>query len=284
MLELRNRPIGVFDSGVGGLTVVSAVLSALPHERIVDLGDTARVPYGNRSEKTVLRFSRNAARFLLRHHVKLVLIACNTASAAALSALVDELPVQVLGAVEPGATAAVQKTRNGVVGVLGTLATIRSEAYKRALLALDPTLKLHALPCPLLVPLVEEGFTDPDDPITLLVIERYLSALKHSAPDLDTLVLGCTHYPLLRPALQKVAARLFSQPIDLVDSARAMAQATTRLLEETNLLAGPPTEVGPNQAPSLDRLRCYLTDEARAAEIAARFLGFSLPHLELVDL
>ena len=150
-----GRPIGVFDSGVGGLTVVSAVLSRLPRERIVYLGDTARVPYGTRSAQTVLKYSRNAARFLLRHDVKLLLIACNTASAAALPGLCSELPVGVLGAVEPGAASAAAVTRSGEVGVLGTLATIRSGAYERALLALIPSLKIHAQPCPLLVPLAK---------------------------------------------------------------------------------------------------------------------------------
>ena len=163
MPHRRSRPIGVFDSGVGGLTVVSAVLSRLPHEHIVYLGDTARVPYGTRSAGTVLKYSRNAARFLLRHDVKLLLIACNTASAAALPGLRAELPVGVLGAVEPGAQAAAHVTRSGEVGVLGTLATIRSGAYERALLALSPSLRIHVQPCPLLVPIVEEGWNDESD-------------------------------------------------------------------------------------------------------------------------
>ena len=188
----RSRPIGVFDSGVGGLTVVAAVLSRLPSERIVYLGDTARVPYGTRSAHTVLKYSRNAARFLLRHDVKLLLIACNTASAAALPGLGGELSVGVLGAVEPGAQAAAAVTRSGEVGVLGTLATIRSGAYERALLALSPSLRIHVQPCPLLVPLVEEGWTDPADPVSQLIVRRYLTELRDRPPLLDTLVLGCT--------------------------------------------------------------------------------------------
>lgn len=281
MTSRRSQPIGVFDSGVGGLTVVSAVLSRLPHERIVYLGDTARVPYGTRSAGTVLKYSRNAARFLLRHDVKLLLIACNTASAAALPGLRSELSVGVLGAVEPGAQAAAQVTKSGEVGVLGTLATIRSGAYERALLALLPTLRIHVQPCPLLVPIVEEGWNDAADPVSQLVVRRYLTDLRDRAPQLDTLVLGCTHYPLLRPTLAQVASELWGHPVNLVDSAEAMAVATEKLLAEQDLLAkgDESTELHPT-----DRLRCFVTDEARVADVAARFLGRPLPQVELVDL
>jgi len=277
----RSQPIGVFDSGVGGLTVVSAVLSRLPNERIVYLGDTARVPYGTRSAQTVLKYSRNAARFLLRHDVKLLLIACNTASAAALPGLRAELPVGVLGAVEPGAQAAFSVTRSGEIGVLGTLATIRSGAYEQALLALNPSLRIHVQPCPLLVPLVEEGWIDAADPVSALVVRRYLSELCERAPQLDTLVLGCTHYPLLRPTLAAVASELWGHPVMLVDSAEAMATATEKLLNEQNLLAAASdaTELHPT-----DRLCCFVTDEARVADVAARFLGRALPQVDLVDL
>ena len=277
----RSQPIGVFDSGVGGLTVVSAVLSRLPSERIVYLGDTARVPYGTRSAQTVLKYSRNAARFLLRHDVKLLLIACNTASAAALPGLRSELPVGVLGAVEPGAQAAFSLTRSGEIGVLGTLATIRSGAYEQALLALNPSLRIHVQPCPLLVPIVEEGWTDAADPVSELVVRRYLSELCERAPQLDTLVLGCTHYPLLRTTLSAVASELWGHPVTLVDSAEAMAVATEKLLNQQNLLAATSdaTELHPTE-----RLRCFVTDEARVADVAARFLGRALPQVELVDL
>lgn len=281
MPHRRSRPIGVFDSGVGGLTVVSAVLSRLPHEHIVYLGDTARVPYGTRSAGTVLKYSRNAARFLLRHDVKLLLIACNTASAAALPGLRAELPVGVLGAVEPGAQAAAHVTRSGEVGVLGTLATIRSGAYERALLALSPSLRIHVQPCPLLVPIVEEGWNDESDPVSQLVVRRYLHDLRERAPRLDTLVLGCTHYPLLRPTLQSVASELWGHPVTLVDSAEAMAVATEKLLSDQDLLAMGDESVDLHPT---DRLRCCVTDEARVADVAARFLGRPLPQVELVDL
>jgi glutamate racemase len=280
---LASQAIGVFDSGVGGLTVARAVLARLPGERLVYLGDTARVPYGMRSAQTVLRYSRNAARFLLHNTVKLVLIACNTASAAALTELRAELPVGVLGAVEPGAAAAAAATRSAVVGVIGTLATVRSGAYERALLAQNPALKVHTAACPLLVPLIEEGWTADHDPVSELVVRRYLTELRQRAPALDTLVLGCTHYPLLAPLLQRVADELWGHPIALVDSAQAMAEAAAAELAARLLLAGDPSSDPPRRR-ATDRLRCFVTDEARVAEVGARFLGRDLGPIELVDL
>lgn len=279
----------MFDSGVGGLTVVRAVLKRLPAEQLVYLGDTARVPYGTRSAQTVLRYSRNASRFLLQKGVKLVLIACNTASAAALPGLRDELSVGVLGAVEPGAWAAAQATRSGAVGVIGTLATVRSGAYERALKELDPALSVHTMACPLLVPLVEEGWTAEDEPVSELVVRRYLGELAARAPALDTLVLGCTHYPLLRPVLHRVAGELWGRDITLVDSAEAMAEAAARELERRGLLRQAPAPDEPAvSAPggrrATDRLRCFVTDEARVAEVAARFLGRAPERIELCDL
>ncbi len=283
-----TQAIGVFDSGVGGLTVARAVLARLPHERLVYLGDTARVPYGMRSAHTVLRYSRNAANFLLRQSVKLVLIACNTASAAALDTLQAELPVGVLGTVQPGAAAAAAATMSGEVGVIGTLATVRSGAYERALLAQNPALIVHTAACPLLVPLIEEGWTADRDPVSELVVQRYLGELRTRAPHLDTLVLGCTHYPLLTTMLSRVAADLWGRPITLVDSAQAMAQAAAAELEQRSLLASsPPAPSGHETTPqrrATDRLRCFVTDEARVAEVGARFLGRDLGQIELVDL
>lgn len=270
-----TQPIGVFDSGVGGLTVVRAVMAALPGEALCYLGDTARVPYGTRSQETVVRYSRNAARFLLRQRVKAVLIACNTASAAALPALCAELPVPVLGTVEPGAATAAATTRSGVIGVIGTLATVRSGAYARALAALDPRLRVVAAACPLLVPLVEEGWIGADDGVAEAVARRYLQPLRTEAPTLDTLVLGCTHYPLLLPLLRRVVADLWPHAVTLVDSAAAMATATALELSRLGLRS-------PAEMPR--PLRCFVTDEARVAEVGARFLGRSLGDVELVDL
>ncbi|MBL9008337.1 MAG: glutamate racemase [Myxococcales bacterium] len=276
-----EQPIGVFDSGVGGLTVAKAVMARLPHERLIYLGDTARVPYGTRSQATVLRYSRNAARFLLRHSVKLVLIACNTASAAALDALNQELPVGVLGAVEPGAAAAVAATQSGVIGVIGTLATVRSGAYERAIRRMrpQPDTRIEAQACPLLVPLVEEGWTAPDDAVSQLVLHRYLTELARRSPAMDTLVLGCTHYPLLRPAIERAVAELWTHPVTLVDSAQAMAEETARRLQDDHVLASANT-----WSDASPRLTCFVTDEARVSEVGSRFLGQALASVQLVDL
>src|SRR5438874_1575041 len=184
--------IGVFDSGVGGLTVVRSLTERLPREELIYLGDTARVPYGSKSAETVARYSRMAARFLVDQGVKMVVVACNTASAFALEALRAELPLPVLGAVEPGARAAARATRTGRIGVIATLGTVRSGTYPRAVAALDPALHVTAHACPMFVPLAEEGWVD--DAVAAAVAERYLRELQLQAPDIDVLVLGCTHY------------------------------------------------------------------------------------------
>src|SRR5512147_195799 len=185
----KRHAIGVFDSGVGGLTVVRAIRKALPGEDIIYLGDTARVPYGSKSPRTVERYSLTCQQFLLDRGVKLVLIACNTASANALPALIAASPVPVIGAVEPGAQAALRATRNRHIGVIGTLGTVRSQAYERALTARDPAVVITALACPLLVPLAEEGWVDDD--VARAVARRYLTQLFVRDPDIDTVVLGC---------------------------------------------------------------------------------------------
>jgi glutamate racemase len=267
----KRHPIGVFDSGVGGLTVVRALRAALPGEDIIYLGDTARVPYGNKSPRTVERYSLACQRFLLDRGVKLVLIACNTASANALPALVEASPVPVIGAVGPGAISALAATRNRRVGVIGTLATIRSGAYATAIATRDPGALLSALACPLLVPLAEEGWID--DEVAALVAKRYLRELFAQDPGLDTLVLGCTHYPLLRDVISRVATELAGRPIAVVDSATAMAEAAREALGPS---ANRRTEPG--------RLDCFATDISRLAEIAPRFLGEQLTGFELVDL
>jgi len=267
----KRHPIGVFDSGVGGLTVVRALRRALPGEDIIYLGDTARVPYGSKSPRTVEKYSLLCQRFLLDRGVKLVLIACNTASANALPALVEASPVPVIGAVEPGAMSALAATRNGHIGVIGTLATVRSSAYAKAITARDPKAKLTALACPLFVPLAEEGWTDDD--VAVLVARRYLTQLFAQDPQIDTLVLGCTHYPLLRDVLANVAHELAGREIAVVDSASAMAEAAKEALGS-----------GPNKRTQAGRLDCFATDTSRLDELATRFLGEPLTGFELVDL
>jgi glutamate racemase len=270
--EHRNRhAIGVFDSGVGGLTVVRALRRVLPGEDIIYLGDTARVPYGNKSPRTVERYSLACQQFLLARDVKLVLIACNTASATALPALIAASPVPVIGAVEPGAATALAATTGRHIGVIGTLATVRSNAYPKAIAARDPGAQLAALACPLLVPLAEEGWTE--DEIARLVARRYLEQLFAKDPAIDTLVLGCTHYPLLRDVIEQVAAELAGRPIAIVDSASAMADAAREALGSA-----------PNRRTHAGRLDCFATDTSRLEELAPRFLGEPLTGFELVDL
>jgi glutamate racemase len=268
-----RRPIGVFDSGVGGLTVVRALRRALPGEDIVYLGDTARVPYGNKSPRTVEKYSLGCQRFLLERGVKLVLIACNTASANALPALREASPVPVIGAVEPGAQSALAATTSGHIGVIGTLGTVRSGAYAKAIGERDPHAKLAQLACPLLVPLAEEGWTHGDDEIAIAVARRYLVQLFAQDQAIDTLVLGCTHYPLLRDVLARVAADIAQREVAVVDSASAMADAAREALGS-----------GPNKRAQAGRLEVFATDTSRLEELAPRFLGEPITGFELVDL
>ena len=247
------RPIGVFDSGIGGLTVVAALRALLPNESIFYLGDTARVPYGGKSAATVQRYSLEIADMLLGENAKTVVVACNTASALALPRLEETLPVTVTGVIFPGARAAIEKTRTGHIGVIGTRATIASGAYERALRSLNADICVTARACPLLVPLIEEGWLE--SPITDEIILQYLAPLMSDG--VDTLVLGCTHYPLLRNAI----ARLVGDKIALVDSAQNCALAVRDLLQRENLCA-PATDRG--------RLQVALTDPPDAFLRVAR--------------
>jgi glutamate racemase len=287
----KRRPIGVFDSGVGGLTVVRVLRGVLPGEDIVYLGDTARVPYGSKSPRTVERYSLACQRFLLDRGVKLVLIACNTASATALPALAAASPVPVIGAVEPGAASALAATRGRHIGVIGTLATVRSSAYATAIAARDPGATLTALACPLLVPLAEEGWTD--DEVAALVARRYLAELFARDPQIDTLVLGCTHYPLLRGVLERAARELAGRPIAVVDSATAMAEAAREAVGAQGARVGGDGQAegegegegeAANRRGAAGRLDCFATDTSRFDEVAPRFLGEPLTGFELVDL
>ena len=225
------RPIGVFDSGIGGLTVVKALRDLLPNENIFYLGDTARVPYGPKSPDTVQRYAVELAGMLINQGAKALVVACNTVSSVALPTLTKNFTVPVVGVIEPGARAALSVSRNRHVGVIGTRATIRSGAYEKALRAGDPNVRVSSQACPLLVPLIEEGLLY--DPVTEQMILRYLEPLL--ADDIDTLVLGCTHYPLLAGAIGRVLKR----QIMIVDSAHNCARAVEEMLDQQSLRAAP---------------------------------------------
>jgi glutamate racemase len=223
----REDAIGIFDSGVGGLTVLHALLDVLPREHLVYLGDTGRHPYGTKSAETVTRYSIENVDFLAARDIKLLVVACNTASAVALDALAARYPLPIVGVIEPGARAAVAGTHTGRIGVIGTEATIASGAYPRALRALRPALEIYTRACPLLVPLAEEGWLD--GPIPRGVVETYLGTLRRSG--IDTLVLGCTHYPLLKPVISEV----IGERVTVIDSAEETARAVAAVLEAQGL-------------------------------------------------
>ncbi len=259
------RPIGVFDSGIGGLTVVSELRKLLPNESIYYLGDTARVPYGGKSPGTVQRYSLEIASLLLEQNAKTIVVACNTASALALSVLEEKLPVTVTGVIAPGAQAATNATRNGHIGVIGTRATIKSGAYERALCDLNRDIRASARACPLLVPLIEEGWLE--SRITDEVLVEYLQPLVDDG--IDTLVLGCTHYPLLRTAI----GRLLGEAVTLVDSAENCAAAVKRLLVRENIEA-PQAQVG--------NLHVALTDPPdRFLDVAHEALNLEIGEVQL---
>ncbi len=224
-----KQPIGVFDSGIGGLTVAAALRALLPQENIFYIGDTARVPYGGKSQQTIERYSLEISEMLLAESAKMVVVACNTASALAIPRLHRSLEVPVTGVILPGAKAAVAATRNGHVGVIGTRGTIRSGAYERAIQTLAPEVRVTSQACPMLVPAIEEGWLN--EPITDGIIAHYLGGLVESG--IDTLVLGCTHYPLLKPAL----ARYLGEGVRLVDSAENCALAVRQLLDQFSIAA-----------------------------------------------
>lgn len=247
--ERKYAPIGVFDSGVGGLTVAREIMRQIPNERMIYFGDTARVPYGNKSQDTVIRYSRQITRFLQTHQVKTIVVACNTASAYALDTLEKETDIPLIGVVKPGAKAAVQETKNGCIGVIGTEATVSSGLYDRYIKMLKQSASIHAKACPLFVPLVEEGLWE--DPVTDEIASRYLTELVDSG--IDTLILGCTHYPLLRSTI----AKTIGDGIHLVNPAYETALELKRMLEEKGLLNDKKPSLGENQ------YQFYVSDKAQ---------------------
>ncbi len=261
-----DSPIGVFDSGIGGLTVVRALMQQLPQENIVYFGDTARVPYGVKSVETINRFAGQIADFLLERRVKLLIVACNTMAAVAAHTIRARSNVPVLDVIEAGAEVAAASTRIQRIGVIGTLTTIGSGAYDEAIRRHDPAIAIHAQACPLLVPLVEEGWLD--HPVTRLTAHEYLAPLL--AHGIDTLVLGCTHYPLLQPLLQDVAG----DGVRLVDSAATTARRAAALLADKGLL---------NTSATAPAHRYYVTDvPQRFQAVGERFLGKPLEEIERV--
>jgi len=268
---LQDQPIGVFDSGMGGLTVMRALIERLPHESFVYLGDTARLPYGSKSADTVTRYAVQCARALMHHRIKLMVVACNTASATALPALAEVLkPLPVLGVIEPGAEAAVKAAPSGRIAVIATEGTVNGRAYERAIRARNPAAVVTQQACPLFVALAEEGLTD--GPIVELAAKRYLDPVFAGAPP-DCLVLGCTHFPVLKVTI----ARVVGSSVKLVDSADTTAIATERLLSERGL----------SRTGGARTLRFLATDAPeRFARVGEIFLGAKIApaDVELVDL
>lgn len=260
-----SSPIGVFDSGIGGLTVVKALMERLPFEDIIYFGDTARVPYGVKSVETIQSFTRQIAQFLLEKDVKVLIIACNTMAAVAGEAVRQLSPVPVLDVIDAGAKAAAAISKKGV-GVIGTPTTVNSNAYARSIHRLNPDLHVYSQACPLFVPLVEEGWLDHE--VTRLTAREYLKPV--FVENIDTMVLGCTHYPLLKPLLHEVAG----PTIHLVDSAITVADQTADLLSRLQLN---------NQQQGMPHYHYYVTDiPLRFQTIGSRFLGRELTHLDMV--
>ena len=261
-----ERPIGIFDSGIGGLTVFREIRKLLPRESLIYLGDTARVPYGTKSEKTVQRYARECVAFLQTKGVKLAVVACNTASAFALDPLQRELRIPVVGVIAPGAGGALARTKNRRIGVIGTEGTIRSGAYPREIKKLEPKAEVTGVACPLFVPLVEEGWLEGD--ATRLIAEKYLHGLKQKG--VDALILGCTHYPLLKPVLHAVMGGTA-----LIDSAEETAAEVSKILADRAIRSG--------GEPAPDRF--FVTDSPeRFRRVGEIFMGGTLSNVTQVEL
>ena len=272
MPQPRNAaPIGVFDSGLGGLTVLRAIAERLPNEDLVYLGDNARVPYGTRSAQTVVNYARACVRKLREQEIKLLVVACNTVSAVALDVLSAELDFPVMGVIVPGARAGVRASKTGRIGVIATAGTVVSGAYPRAAAAFREGARVFAEAAPLLVPLVEEGWLEGEVP--RLAVRRYLGALVEH--DIDALVLGCTHYPLLQPVIASELADLHGAAVPVVDSAHALAAELAELMERQQLTA---SDASPG------KLRLIVTDMPRQfAVVASRFLGQDIASLDVTQ-
>ncbi len=264
--QSSSLPIGIFDSGIGGLTVMKEIIKQLPSENIIYFGDTARVPYGGRSPETVMRYSLENSEFLMSKGIKILVVACNTSSAISLGTLREKFPVPIIGVVEPGARAAVEKTRSGKVAVIGTETTINSRSYESAIKALDSSIEVTGYACPLFVPLIEEGWIDGD--VVTLTAEKYLSSVKSDGA--DSLVLGCTHYPMIKHIINKIVS------IPLIDSAVETAKEVKRVLGRNNLLS----------EGSGDGVKdIYVTDSTdKFASIGEKFFGHEIDNITRISL
>ena len=266
MSETSRRPIGVFDSGIGGLTVVAEIMRQLPAEEIVYFGDTARLPYGPKSEATVMQFAIQDTEFLLSHRVKCVVVACNTASSVAIRELTSRFDLPVIGVIAPGALAAVSSTLIGKIGVIGTEGTIASHAYEREIHTLDREIEVIEVSCPLFVPLAEEGWTDRE--VSLVIAHEYLTPLRDAG--VDVVVLGCTHYPILKGTIGKV----FGPTVRLIDSAEETAREVSERLSSLGLA---------REAGHAPEHHFFVSDVPhRFKEQAERFLGGPLPNVSVV--
>lgn len=260
---MNNAPIGVFDSGLGGLTAVREFLKILPNENIIYFGDTGRVPYGSRSNDTIKKYAFQDAKFLLKHNVKMVVAACGTVSSVAAN-LKNDLPVPYTGVVSPTCFSAAKATKNKRIGVIGTSATIKSHSYKKLIEKFDSTIQVVEQDCPLFVPLVENGFINKDDQIVRLVIKRYLAPLMEAK--VDTVILGCTHYPIIKEAISSV----MGEEVALIDSGRETALYAKKVLTEKGLL---------NDSNKKGNCEFYVSDTPEGFEnVAGVFLGKDIEH------
>lgn len=271
---MKDAPIGIFDSGLGGLTALREIRRILPNEDIIYFGDTGRVPYGSRSHATICKYAAQDMRFLLaKAPCKAIVVACGTVSANALPTLRAQFDTPIIGVIEPAAIAAVKASKNKRIGVIATAATVASHAYDDALSAICPDVQIVSRACPLFVPLVENGFTDPTDPVPRMVAERYLKDIIDAG--CDTVILGCTHYPMLAPVISAVLGK----SVTLIDTGREVAHALAALLEKADSC----TETANGT------LSCFVSDEPHGfASAAAAFLGVSdeaaLPRVERIDI
>ncbi|MBU1220263.1 glutamate racemase [Myxococcota bacterium] len=272
--DRSSLPIGVFDSGVGGFTVVRALRRKLPSEDIIYLGDTARVPYGTKSPETVIRYSLNNARFLHAAGIKVLVVACNTASAHSIKALRSALDIPVIGVIEPGARAACSATKNGLVGVIGTRGTVESRSYAHHISEISAgKVTTQGLACPLFVPLAEEGWLSGEVP--RLTALHYMQALHAILPDMDTLVLGCTHYPLLSAVINEASSEIFGHSVSLIDSGVSSSYVIGEILKDRGL-----------ENPDSERkgvLKTCVTDTSHIETVGELFLGEPLGTVERVD-